>query len=336
MKTKALILLSIIAIAAISPILLVQAQNYLTIEQKVVDIAQNTADHAEKLITVANEEEALQKIQDVNLQEQLQNAITLYEEGMAKLDLAKEALATSPETASGYALEALQMFREAIKSLTTILKTAGIEPNLILNENQVLSDALARELQRITTLREILPTETPREIFALLDSTQSLLEQANALLLQDKLAEAKTLYLEARSDIYEVYQYLRETAADSNIWRLAGYCERLQERIRERFRYGREQNVDLSGPLAALGYQSETEYTNALSNQLQTVQNQQDIKNAIQQCEQIGLSVQNMENAVNEEITRQFGQQGGPVSSPGSAGNWAGNGAGAGNMGGGA
>ena len=209
MKTKALILLSIIALAAISPILLVQAQNYLTIEQKMVDIAQNTADHAEKLIAVANEEEALKKIQDVNLQEELQNAITLYEEGLAKLDLAKEALTTSPETASDYTLEALPIFREAIRALNTIFRTAGIEPNFVgLNESQVLSNALARELQRIITLREILPSETPQEIFAFLDSAQSLLEQANALLLEDKLAEAKTLYLEARSDIYKVYQYL--------------------------------------------------------------------------------------------------------------------------------
>jgi hypothetical protein len=335
MKTKALIMLSLITMAAISPILLVQAQSYLAVEEKIVDLAQKAADHAEKLITIANEEEALQKIEDLNLKEQLQNAITLYEEGLLKLDLAKEALTTSPDTAPDIAVEALQIFRDTIKSLNTIFDTAGIETNCIVNENQVLSNALTRELERITNLREILPTETPQEIVALLDTAQSQLEQAKALLLEDKLTEAKTLYLEARSDIAGVYQYLRETAEDSNIWRLAGYCERLQERVRERFRYGREQNVDLTGTLASLGYQSETAYMNELSNQLQNAQNQQDIQNAIRQCEQISLSVQNLENAVNQEITRQYGQQGGSGSSGGSGGNWAGNGASGPSMGGG-
>lgn len=334
-KTKALILLAIITFATASTILLAQGQNYLSIEEKIVDITEKAAQQVDDLIVSINsDEEALEKIETADLLEQLQNNITLHEEGLTKLDSAKEALTNNQNTiAIDSAIDAQRIFREVYSSINIIMQTSGIEKPHLLLDCLELQDAITRELNRIDSLRELLETDAPQEIVALLDEAQELLKQANDLLLEEKLAEAKTLFNEAKADIIHVYQYLKTIAESSNAWRLTDYCQQLQERARERFRYGHEQNVDLTDTLATLGYQSETEFMNALSNQIQNAEDQQNIQSAITLCQQLSQMVKNMENAVNQEITRQQGQKNGPGYGGNITGNGSANGSGSGTMG---
>jgi len=332
-KTKAILLLSVLTMASIFPILFAQGQSSLTIEEKIVNMAEKAASQVENLLVLVNDEGGAEKIENTGLTEQFEDNATLYKKGLAKLDSAKQALATSDdEIAVNSAIDALKIFREVYSSLNIIMKTSGIEQTYRLNDNQEISDAIARELQRIDSLREIIGTDAPNEITGLLENTEEVLNEANGLLLEDKISEVKNLYVEAKQDIVEVYQYLKETAEYSNVWRLSGYCERLQERAQERFRYGQEQKVDLTSTLSALGYQSEADFMNVLNNQIQNAQNQKDFKNAIVQCQELSQLVQNMENAVNQEINRQ---QGGSGNGGSGAGDGSGYGSSSGAMGGG-
>jgi hypothetical protein len=81
----------------------------------------------------------------------------------------------------------------------------------------------------------------------------------------------------------------------------------LQERIQERFRYGSQNGIDFSSTLHSLGYQSENQFMQALQTQIQNAQAQFDIKKAIDDCLTIGQTVQQMEQALNQEITHQQG-----------------------------
>ena len=331
MKTKGIILLAIIILATTSPTLLVQGQNYISIEEKIVNIAEKAAQKVDEIIILINSnQETLEKIDTTGLLEQFQNNVTLYEEGLTKLDSAKQALANNQNTeAIDFAIDVLRIFKEVYSSVTTIMQTSGIEKAPQLISSQEIQDAISRELNRIDSLRELVGSDAPEQIVNLLDDAQELFNQANAKLIEEDFTEAKNLYNEAKADILQVYQYLKETAESSNVERLTIYCQQIQERARERFRYGQEKNVDLTNALTTLGYQSETEFMNALSNQIQNAENQQSIQSALTLCQQLSQMVQNMENVVNQEITRQQGQQSGP----GIEGNSAGNGSGPGTTG---
>jgi len=243
--------------------------------------------------------------------------VTLYEEqGLVKLADAQQALADSEyEAAVDAAVEALTIFREVYSSLHVILEAADLQKGHLI-ENQGLLEAITRELQRIDRLREILPAETPQEILDLLTQAEQALNEARDLLLTGYPTEAKSAFLDAKSSISEVYQYLKAQAEENNTWRLQNYCEGLQERIRERFRYGREEEIDFSEVLQSYGYQSEDQFMEALQNQTQTCQSEQNFENAIQECEQAGQMVQQMEQALNQEINKQQGPNG-----PGPSGN---------------
>jgi hypothetical protein len=150
-----------------------------------------------------------------------------------------------------------------------------------------------------------------------LDEAKESLNEARALLLSGDLAAAKSGFLDARLGISEVYQYLKEQAEESNTWRLRDYCEGLQYRMRERFRYGRDQGVEFTGVLQSYGYQSESQFMDALQNRTQTALSEQNFAEALQDCTGAGQMVQQMEQALNQEFSRQQGQNG---SSPGGSG----------------
>ncbi len=336
-KASAFALLILLICSALPTILFANGQGNKTVEENIVTLAEKAGNRIQLLITsIYSDENFTTKIENASLTEQFESNVTLYQtEGLDKLSTAQEALTNYEyNNAADSALEALAIFRQVYISLQQILETADVQIE-VSTSNQELTDAITRELQRTEALKDLLSEDTPQEIINLLDNANSTLLQAQAALQENKENEAKSLYLEAKQDLSQVYQYLKETAEESNIWRLTNFCEGLQERARERFRYGREQNVDLTATLAALGYQSETEYMNALSNQIQNAQNQQDIQNIITECQKLSQIVQEMENAVNQEINRQHGQQGGSENGGNGAGNGSGNGSGSGGNGGG-
>jgi hypothetical protein len=325
-KAMALSLLVILLCSMLPTLLYVNGQVNITVEENTVKLAEQAGNRIQNLITaVYADENATAKIQNASLTQQFEGNVTLFQkDGLDQLTAAQEALANSNyDVAADSALQALTIFRHVYSSLQAILETAGLQDNSSIN-NQALMDAINRELQRMNTIQNLLATDAPQEIITLLETANSTLLRAKVALQDGKYAEAQTLYLEANQNIIQIYEYLKTQAEESNTWRLSGYCERLQQRIQERFRYGSENGINFNATLQSLGYQSENQFMQALQNRIQNAQSQSDIKNAIQECLTIDQMVQQMEQALNQEINRQQG----PSPSNGNDGTSGGNGTG--------
>lgn len=310
-KTEATVitLLIILTCTVLPTILFANGQVNHRIEEKMVILAEQTRDQTQNLITsIYSNENSTSKIENINLTAQFEGNVTLYQtEGLNKLSTAQQALASSNyEQVANSSLEAMATFRQVYISLKLIIEAAGLEDNSP-EINQELLDAINREIQRIDTLQTILPEEVPQEITTLLSKARSTLLQAKANLQEDKYDEAKTLYLEAKQNITQIYQYLKTQAEESNIWRLNGYCDALQQRIQERFRYGSQNGVNFTSTLDSLGYQSESQFMQALQNKIQNAKSQVTIQNAINDCLLINQMVSEMEQALNQEINQHQG-----------------------------
>ena len=318
-KVAAIAIVASIILATAPVMFLAQGQIQSAPAQQVVALAERAAQHVQNLIDLINADvDAQTKIDTVGLSEEFEANVTLYEtEGLQNLADAKEALSNSEyDVAVDYAVEALRVFREVYSSIHVIMNAAGLQRNDLI-ENQGLLEAITRELQRIDRLREILPDGTPQEILDSLDGAEESLNEASALLPNGDITAARSAFLDAKLGISEVYQFLKEQAEESNTWRLRDYCEGLQYRMRERFRYGRDQGVDFTGVLQSFGYQSESQFMDALQNRTQTAIGEQNFGEALQDCSGAGQMVQQMEQALNQEFSRQQGQNG---SGPGGSG----------------
>ncbi|MCW4004825.1 MAG: hypothetical protein NWE95_13040 [Candidatus Bathyarchaeota archaeon] len=311
-KIIAFAIIILLVSTALPAMVFVSGQTNQVIEEKIVRLAEEAGNQVQSLITrIYSDDDALGKIENVTLTNQLESNITLYQtDGLKKLEVAKEALANSQyDVAADSALEALQIFRDIYSSLQAILKAADVQFDGVMG-NQELSDAITRELQRISTLKDILPTDTTQEILNLLDDANGKLLEAKALLLDGKVDEAKSLFLEAKQNIAQVYHYLKNQAEESNNWRLNAYCQRLQQRIQERFAYGNQHGINFNAVLESHGYQSENQFMQTLQGRIQNAQSQTNLQNAIQECQSISQMVQSMEQALNQEINRQQGGSG--------------------------
>jgi hypothetical protein len=252
--------------------------------------------------------------------------VSLFETGLGNLEAAQTALANSEyQNAVDSAVEALSVFREVYSSIHVILQAAEFQKGDLI-ENQGLLEAITREQQRIDRLRGILPVDAPQDIFDNLDATSGLLSEAKTLLLDGDVDAAKSTVLKAKENISEVYNYLKEQAVDSNTWRLNNYCEQAQERIRERFRYGQDQGIDFTSVLQSYGYQTESQFLEALQNRAQTAQGEQNFNIALQDCEAVSQMVQQMEQSLNQEIGRHQAQNGPGGSGLGGSGSGSGKG----------
>jgi hypothetical protein len=332
-KVAAIAILASIILATTPAMLLAQGQIQTVPAQQIVTLAERAAQQIQNLIDMINaNEDALAQIDTVGLTDEFDANVTLYEiDGLKNLADAQEALTNSKyEDAVDSAVEALSIFREVYSSIHTIMKAADLQKDDLI-ENQGLLEAITREQQRIDRLREILPVDAPQDIFDNLDTTSGLLSEAKTLLLDGDVDAAKAMFLEAKENISEVYDYLKEQAVDSNTWRLSNYCEQTQERIRERFRYGQDQGVDFTSVLQSYGYQTESQFLEALQNRAQTAQGEQNFDIALQDCEAVSQMVQQMEQSLNQEIGRhqaQNGPGGSDSSGSGSGSNGSGSGKG--------
>jgi len=310
----AMVVSVIMATAPASAILYGQGQIQATAVEQVVELSDRAEQQVKNLIgLVYANETALQKIEDVGLLDELEGSVTLYGEGLGNLTAAYDALEIPDyEAAVDYATEALRVFREVFSSIHVILEAAGLQKGHLV-DNQGLLEAVTRELQSIDRLREILPEDAPEDIKQLIDDAEALLDidAARALLLEGKATEVISNLQEAKELISQVYDYLKEQAQESNAWRIDGYCERVKERIRERFRAGNQTGIDPTSVLEALGYQSENQFMETLQNKIQTAQGKTgDFKSALQDLEAIGQMVQEIDQALMQEMQRHQGDNG--------------------------
>ncbi len=318
-KVVAIAMLISVVLATAPLMFLAHGQLQSAPAEQVVALAERASQHVQALIDMVEaDEDALDKIGAAGLSEEWADNVALFSTGLEYLEDAKESLVGSDDRgAVGSAVDALKVFRDVYRAFHILLVDAGIQKGDLI-EKQGLLEAIVRELQRIDKLREILSDNVAEDILGLLDSAYGLLNDGKRLLLEGDAAGARAKYIEAKENIAEVYQYLKSEAEESNEWRLRVYCEGLQERIRERFRQGREQGIDLTRVLQSYGYQSENQYMTALQNSIQRAQSGQDLGEVVRNCRQISQMVQQMDQALNQEIGRHQGQNG---SGPGGSGN---------------
>ena len=321
----------IIAAAPVSAIFYGQGQIQATPAEELVEVADRAEQQVKNLIDlVYDNETALEKIEEVGLLVALENNVTLYNEGVGNLTAAHDALdAEDYEGAVDYATEALSIFREVFSSIHMILEDAGLQ-KCELVDCEGLLDAMARQLERIDRLREILPEGAPDEIKQLLDDAEALLDidAARALLLEGKTTEVRDTLQQAKALIAQVYDYLKEEAEGLNAWRIDGYCERVRERIRERFMNGNQSGIDFTDVLKSLGYQNESQFMEQLENMIQTAKgNKANFQKALQDLDEIGQMVQEMDQALAQKMNQY---QNGPGNGSGSG---SGNGDGSGGAG---
>ena len=137
------------------------------------------------------------------------------------------------------------------------------------------------------------------------------IDAARTLLLEGNAAEVISNVQEAKELISQVYDYLKAQAEESNAWRIYSYCERVRERIRERFRQGNQTGIDFTAVLESLGYQSENQFMETLENMIQAAQGKAgDFKNALHDLDAIGQMVQEMDQALTQEMNRYQNQYG--------------------------
>ena len=315
-KTKIVpIAILISVIMATAPLMFfAQGQVQSPPAEKMVTLAKKAAQQVQNLIDLLDADDgALDQIDGVGLTENYKANVSLYEtDGLENLAAAQAALTDFEyQTAADRAVDALTIFREVYRSINVIMKDGDLQRDELI-ENQGLLEAVTRELQRINWLREILPDDAPDNIVGLLNEAEELFNTAKEDLLSGRVDKARSEFMEAKEMITEFYHYLKAEAEESNEWRLSGYCAGLQERIRERFRYGQEQEIDFAGVLQSYGYQSEAQFMSSLQNSAQTALSEQNFGDALQDCIVLGQMVQQMEQALNQEISRhQHGSGGG-------------------------
>ena len=332
-KVAVIAILASIILATTPAMLLTQGQIQTAPAQQIVTVAERAAQQIQNLIDVINaDQDSLAQIEIVGLTSEFNENVKLFSTGLENLEAAQISLVNSEnEDAANSAVEVLSVFREVYSSIHVILQKAGLQKGDLI-ENQGLLEAITRELQRIDRLREIMADGTPQEILEVLDDAKGLLNKARALLLDGDVTAARSAFLDAKQDISEVYQYLKEQAQAYNTLRLNNYCQGIQERIRERFRYGQNQGVDFTSVLQSYGYQTENQFLEALQNRIKTAQDEQNFNIALQDCEAVSQMVQQMEQSLNQEIVRQQAQNGPGGSNNGGSGS-GGNGSGSGNGG---
>jgi hypothetical protein len=319
-KTKAvgLFFLVLLVCSMLPTMLLARGQANPIVDEEIVGIAERAGDQIENLVTsVYANENATERMQNMNLTQQFEDSVAIYQEkGLEVLLKAQEALANSDfNNAVDFAFQALAIFREVYSSLQAILEKAGLQDNYSLDA-QGLSEAINRDLQKLSNIQKLLPQNTTQETMNLFDTSINSLLEAKQSLQDAEYQEAQALYLEAKQQITQIYQYLKNLAQESNPWRLNIYCEGLQQRIQEQFRYGAQNHIDFSVALKSLGYQSENQFMQSLQNRIQDAESQANIGVALEECLSISQMVQQMEQALNQEIIRQQG----PNPSNGSAG----------------
>jgi len=320
-----MILVAVIAMAAPASAYF-SSQSLETKAERVVEIADGARDSVFDLVDIVEADTtAMDLILDAGLDGQFYGNVSLCVEagttvggevttengtGWTYLDAANQSLlAGEYEDAIDNAREALTVFRDVLRSIHAILWDAGVETGQLVAP-QVISDAIERSLDRIAELRALLADE---DVLSKLDDAEDLLNEAKGLLLADEVEAAKDSLKEANDLISQVCQYLKQVAEELNPSRIRGYLDdacRYRERFRERFGQAWNEDFDVNGFLQAFGYQNEEYFMNRFQQMIENAQGAENIEHAIQDLQEIGRTIREMDNAFTQEIGRYRAQHG--------------------------
>jgi tetratricopeptide (TPR) repeat protein len=320
------ILVAIIAMAA--PVsAYFSSQSLDTRAERIVEIADGARDSVLDLVDIVEADTtAMDLITSAGLDEQLYCNVSLCVEagttvggeittengtGWEYLYAANQSLLDGEyEAAIGNATEALMIFREVLRSIHAILWEADVETEELVTP-QIVQDAIERSLDRISELRALLSEGT--EVTSKLDEAEDLLNEAKSLLLEDEIEAAKDNLKEANELISQVCQYLKEVAEELNPSRIRGYLDeasRYRETFRERFGHAWDEEFDVDGFLQKHGYQNEEDFMNRFQQMIENAQGTDDIEEAIQDLNEIGSMIREMDGALTQEMSQHQAQHG--------------------------
>jgi len=317
------ILATIIVTAAPVSAAMFHGQSESDRAEKIVELADKAGQKVDNLIDIiyANDT-VLEMIEDATLLDELEGNVTLYDEGVANVTAAYDALeAEDYEGAVGNATEALSIFREVLSSIHYIMQESGVARGEIL-DGQGLLTAMDRALERIERLREILDDIDPEEVseedlqeaIDLLDDAEAYLDKDTAIqwLLDGNVTETAYNLTQANRLISDAHKILKELARETNPHRINNFLAqmtRARERLRERLQHAGGEGVNVNGLLNQMGYENMIEFEKALQEMASNAENVDDIKDALKEMKELGKTIREMDKALTQQM-HQHGQQG--------------------------
>jgi DNA repair exonuclease SbcCD ATPase subunit len=316
----------IVAIAALVLLLVSFGSSALVLGQptienratRIVQIAEEASETVADLIfRVEGNETIKTKIADASLTEAFEANVSLYYQGVSKFDEADGLLGVDDfEGAISAATQALSIFREVYRSINSILVDSDVRLRHFVSAEE-LTEAIERSQERVDELKGLISTEAP--VYKKLLDAESYLTQALEFL-PDNIEDAKANLREANTLISEVCQYLKEVAQELNPQRIRDYCEgayQYHERFRGRFGQAGNEGFDVDGFLQGFGYQNEDEFMAKFEEMIQNAEGTEKIEDALDDLEEIGRVIRQMDQSFTQEMGRYRAQHGQTASTGG-------------------
>jgi hypothetical protein len=281
--------------------------------ERIYQIAYNAGEKVGDFIDIVyGNETVLEMIENATLTEDLENNVTRYNEGMVNVTYAYAALEVEDyEGAIANATEALSIFREVYRSINIILCNSDVTIRQQLLYPEEIEEAIERSLDRVKELQSLISTQS--ELYSKLASAEDLLNQAKDLLLSDDVEAAADNLREANILISQVCQSLKQIAQELNPSRIRSYLDetyRYRVRFRESFGQAGTEGFDVNGFLQQHGYQNEEEFMTWIQQMIEKAQGTENIQDAIQDMEEIGRTIREMDQALTQEMGQYRGRHG--------------------------
>jgi len=311
-QTVAIAILAILIVSAGSVSAMFYGQSPESKAERIVEIADNAGQRVQDLIDlVYANETVLEMIENATLLDELEGNVTLFDEGTANVTAAYDALGTGDyEGAVANATEALSIFREVYRSIHIILYNSDVTIGQLVDPEE-LEEAIERSLERVKEFQALISTEA--EVYSKLDEAEGLLNEAKDLLLLGDVEDAADNLMEANRLISQVCQYLKEVAQELNPSRIRSYLDEAYQytyMFRERFGHAWDEGFDVDGFLHTFGYQNEEEFMSRFQEMIENAQGTDDIEDVLDDLEEIGRMIREMDGALTQEIGRHRAQPG--------------------------
>jgi len=266
---------------------------------RIVEVAEGASEKVEDFIfLIDSNDTAKDMIDDAGLTEAFEGNVTLYGEGVEKVEDAGECLAIDDyEGAMDNATEALSIFREVYRSINNILYNSGVKLGQFVDVEE-LEEAIERSQERVEELKELISVDAPA-YDKLMDAEGNLTQALEFL--PDNMEDAKASLRDANSLISEVCQYLKEIAQELNPQRIRDYCEgayQYRERFRERFGQAGTEGFDVNGFLQTQGYQNEDDFMASFQEMIENAKGSEDLED----LEEIGRTIREMDGSLTQEV----------------------------------